>query len=205
MRRALLVLASATAGCGGSQPAVDVPTPAAPLPTAGLAGQPVTVYPLTLVSAEESLRWTEALSPRRTALDRADSMLGALLEERSPEVTWVLPDELRRAARRAPGVLANPDQMGTALLRFPNAERIPDPLRSQMRALTGVTGGRFALVPASLLFLPDSTGGGRAELTLVIADVRTGLVGWRTVANAVGPDPWTALRAAIKSLTPGLP
>lgn len=201
----LLALASATAGCGGSQPAVDVPTPTAPLPTAGLAGQPVTVYPLTLLSADETLHWQDALSPRRAALDRGDSMLGSLLEERSPEVSWILPDVLRRAARRAPGMLTNPDQMGTALLRFPDASRVPDPLRSQMRGLTGVTGGRFALVPASLVFVSDSAGGGRAELTLVIADVRTGLVAWRTVANAVGPDPWAALRAAIKSLTPGLP
>ena len=48
-------------------------------------------------------------------------------------------------------------------------------------------------------------GVGRAELTLVIADVRTGQVAWRTVARGEGSDPWTALTAAVKVLTPGLP
>ena len=200
---ALLALAGATAGCGSSQPAVTVP--AAPLPTGGIAGQEVTVYPLTLLSADETLGWTSRLTPRREALARADSIIAELLEERSPEVIWILPDELRRAARRAPGLLAQPDQMGTALLRFPNASRIPDPLRSQMRGLTGVAGGRYALVPASLVFTVTDEGRGRAELTLVIADVRTGLVGWRTVAHADGDDPWSALRDALKTLTPGLP
>ncbi len=202
---ALLAFAGITAGCGGSQPAVTVPAPAAPLPTGGIAGQEVTVYPLTLLSADETLGWASRLTPRPEALARADSIIAELLEERSPEVIWILPDELRRAARRAPGLLAQPDQMGTALLRFPNANRIPDPLRSQMRGLTGVAGGRYALVPASLVFTVTDEGRGRAELTLVIADVRTGLVGWRTVAHADGDDPWLALRDALKTLTPGLP
>lgn len=201
----MAALAVSTAGCGGSQPAVDVPRPVAPLPTAGLAGDAVAVYPLTMLVADETLDWAAALAPRRAALDRADSVIGTLLAERSPEVSWVLPPALRRAAQRAPGVLTDPDQMGTALLRAPQFDRLPDPLRSQMRALNGVAGGRYALVPASLVFVrtPDSLA--RAELTLVLADVRTGRVGWRTVAHATGNDPWTALRDAFKTLTPGLP
>lgn len=198
-------LAVSTAGCGGSQPAVDVPAPAAPLPTAGLAGVAVTVYPVTLLAADEALGWQDRLAPRREALDRADSIVGALLQERSPEVTWVLPAALRRAARRAPGVLTDPHQMGTALLRAPGLRQVPDPLRSQMRALNGVAGGRYALVPASVVFVTTPEGPGRAEVTFVIADVRTGQLGWRTVAHAVADDPWAALTAAVKTLTPGLP
>lgn len=198
-------LAVSTAGCGGSQPAVDVPAPAAPLPTAGLAGDRVTVYPVTLLAADEALGWRAALTPRREALDRADSIVGALLQERSPEVTWVLPAELRRAARRAPGVLSDPDQMATALLRSPGLRQVPDPLRSQMRTLNGVAGGRYALVPASVVFVTTPEGTGRAEVTFVIADVRTGQLGWRTVAHATGDGPWEALREAVKTLTPGLP
>lgn len=203
----LVALVLGTAGCGSSQPAVTVPAPASPLPTAGLAGQQVTVYPVTLVAAAEALGWGEELSPRREALDRADSIIGALLLERSPEVTWILPAALRRAARRAPGLLTDPHRMGTALLRTPRLVRVPDPLRSQMRTLNGVAGGRFALVPASLVFAegPDGADGGEAELTLVVADVRTGRVVWRTVARATATDPWAALREAFKQLTPGLP
>jgi hypothetical protein len=42
-------------------------------------------------------------------------------------------------------------------------------------------------------------------LTVVMVDVRTGRVGFRTVARGDGDDPWTALTRAVKSLTPGLP
>lgn len=198
-------LAIATAGCSSSQPAVPVPVPAAPLPTAGLAGQKVTVYPLTLLSADESLDWDRQLVPHDSALRRADRIMGALLQERSPEVEWVLPPVLRRAAARAPGLLTDPDRMATAILRAPRLSTIPDPLRSQMRELTGVAGERYALVPTALVFVPDSNGRGAAELELVLADVRTGLVGWRTLARGTGADPWSALRAAFKTLTPGLP
>ena len=190
--------------CGAGQPNSAVEPETAPLPTAGVAGREVAVYPLTLVVAEEALEWSEFLLPRREALDRADSLIAALLTERAPEVVWVLPEALRRAASRAPGMLANPDQMGTALLRSP-LERVPDPLRSQLRTLTGMAGGRHALLPASLVFLSDSSGMGRAELTLAIVDVRTAQVQWRTVASGLGDDPWAATWEALKSLVPGLP
>ncbi len=176
----------------------------APLPTAGIAGQEVCVYPLTLVVSEESLNWAELLQPRREALDRADSLIATFLTERAPEVAWVLPPDLRRAAGRAPGMLANPDQIGTALLRSP-MERVPDPLRSQLRTLTGMAGGRHALIPASLVFRSDSAGMGRAELTFAIVDVRTAAVQWRTIASGKGDEPWAATWNALKSLVPGLP
>ncbi len=190
--------------CGGGQTSNGAAPEAAPLPTAGIAGQEVTVYPLTLVVAEEELGWSEQLQPRREALDRADSLIATFLTERAPEVAWVLPEELRRVASRAPGMLANPDQIGTALLRG-RLERVPDPLRSQLRTLTGVAGGRHAFVPASLVFRSDSGGMGRAELTLAIVDVRTARVQWRTVASGVGDQPWDATWEALKSLVPGLP
>jgi hypothetical protein len=116
-----------------------------------------------------------------------------------------MPAALRRAAARAPGVLANPDQMGTAILRGPEAQQIPDPLRSQMRSLNAVAADRFAFVPAALVFRRAADGRGTAELMLVLADVRSGLIGWRTTARGDGGDPWEALRVAFKTLTPGLP
>jgi hypothetical protein len=202
---ALLVLALGCTPSSGGGDKAPTPAPVLPLPTAGIAGEVVTVYPLTLMAAAEELGWEAALGDRRAALDRVDSIIGALLVERSPEVTWVLPAQLRRAAARAGGLLANPDQMGTALLRAPDLSKIPDPLRSQMRGLNGVAGDRYALVPTALLFVVSPDGGGEAELSIVLADVRSGLIGWRTVAHGRGADPWSAVRAAFKSLTPGLP
>ena len=223
------VVAATLAGCGGKQH-VEEPTPTAPLPTAGIAAQQVGITPLTLIVAEDSLHWQALLGERRAALAKSDSVIGTLLTTRAPEVTWLLPDELRRAARRAPGIAPDPDQMGTAiLLRGGGREEIvPDPLRYELRtlaALVGAGGGRFVLVPAGLVFRRSGgpadgrTGGAAArptarppdrpsataELTVVMVDVRTGRVGFRTVARGEGDDPWTALTGAVKSLTPGLP
>jgi hypothetical protein len=212
------VAVGAVAACGGRRQS-EAPTPTAPLPTAGLAAQAVSVLPLTLVAAEDSLHWEALLGDRRTALTRADSVIGALLKARAPEVAWVLPDELRRAARRAPGIAPDPDQMGTAVLRAGGIELLPDPLRGELRTLVALAGngGRYALVPAALVFrrageqvagqttAPGPPGAATAELVVVMADVRTGRVGFRTVARGNGNDPWSALTRALKSLTPGLP
>lgn len=212
----------ALVACGGHSGDLT-PVPTAPLPTAGIAAQQVGVLPLTLVAAEDSLHWETALGERRVALAKSDSIIGTLLKERAPEVTWVLPEALRRVARRAPGVAPSPDQMGTAILFRPTKEEpemVPDPLRSELRTLAALTGGgRYALIPAGLTFrragsAPGSVGAqhagplpvvATAELTVVLVDVRTGRVGFRTIARGDGGDPWTALTRAVKSLTPGLP
>jgi hypothetical protein len=203
-------------GCGGNQPPNDAEpeegqeerqSEALPLPTAGIAGQPVTVYPLTFLVTEETLKrsgWGEQVQSREEALHRADSLIAAFLIERAPEAEWVLPEQLRRAHRQAPNMLADPDKMGTSLLRG-EFEQVPDPLRIQMRSLTGMVGEQWALVPASLIFFEESDGQGRAELTMVLVDVRRGRPVWRTVADGVGPDAWTATWNALKTLVPGLP
>ena len=208
----LILLASLS--CGGKksdhQPK---PAPTAPLPTAGLAGQRVAVTPLALVAAEEALRWDSLIGNRRTTLDKSDSIIATLLGARAPEVTWVGPAELRHIARRAPGIAADPDQMGTPFLRASNIIDIPDPLRSQLRTLMGLAGGRYVLVPAGLVFRVASPGAAprgspaaaSAELSVVLIDSRVGKVGWRTIAHGEGDDPWIALTRAVKSLTPGLP
>ena len=206
-----LVAVALLAGCGGKQHA-ETPAPTQPLPTAGLAAQQVSVVPLTLLVAEDSLQWQVVLGERRAALARADSVIGTLLTARAPEVSWVLPDALRRAARRAPGIAPDPDQMGSAVLRAPNLEIVPDPLRGELRTLValGGNGGRFALVPAALVYRRAAAGPpdrpfATAELTIAMVDARTGRVGFRTTARGDGDDPWSALTRAVKNLTPGLP
>jgi hypothetical protein len=202
------------AACGHKPVATTaVPAVTLPLPTAALAGQQVIVLPLTLVAAEDSLHWDAVLGDRRATLARADSLVGAALKERAPEVSWILPDELRRAARRAPGLATDPGQMATAMLRARNLSVVPDPLRAQLRTLAALAGAAaYALVPAALVYRrsPTGTSGGAAtaalaELTIVVADVRTGHVGWRTTARGEGSDPWNTLARAMKALTPGLP
>ena len=209
-RKNLVCVLVAGLGCGGqSHPAqLPAPSPTVPLPTAGLASNHVPILPLTLVAAEDSLGWDGLLGDHHAALAAADSILGLLLLARAPEVTWVLPAELRRQARRSPTFAANPDQMATALLRGEKFVDVPDPLRSELRTLVALAGARYALIPAALVYrrtTPPVPGTATAELSVVLVDARLGRVGWRTIARGEGSDPWTALTRAVKALTPGLP
>lgn len=212
-------IACIAAACGHKPAAQTSPAipPATPLPVTGLSGQQVILLPLTLVAAEDSLHWESALGDRHASLARADSVMGALLVARAPEISWVLPDEVRRAAHRAPGLATDPDHLGTAVLRVQKLTVVPDPLRGQVRtlaALAGGGGGRHVLIPVALIYRrphavvgapPVARTGGMAELALVLADIRTGRIEWRTVTTGEGDDPWITLTRAVKRVTPGLP
>ncbi len=214
VRGAWCVVALGTGlSCGGKkadQKPAPVP-PTAPLPTAGLAGQRVALTPLELVGAEDTLHWDALFADRRATLNKCDSIIATLLGARAPEVSWVGPPELRHIARRGAGIVADPDQMGTSFLRAENLIDVPDPLRYQLRTLLGLVGGRYALIPAGLVFRvppghpPTNPPVATAELSMIMVDTRVGKIGWRTVARGQGEDPWTALTRAVKALTPGMP
>jgi hypothetical protein len=179
--------------------------PALPVPTQGLAGQQVAVVPLTLLTIDPAAQSDTLLAPyrdRRPALSRADSIIGEAFVARGPEVKWVLPPALRKIARRAPGIVDDPDQMGQALLRSPKLREVPDPLRASLRNLMAVAGGRVAMVPAALGFSRGPGGPVRAELSLVAADTRSGKVVWRSIAIGSGPTPDAALTAALTAVLP---
>jgi hypothetical protein len=179
--------------------------PVRALATAALAGQTIALLPLTLVVADPGLESDPAYAcyrDRRAALLRADSLVGQGFQARGPEVNWLLPAELRKIARRSAGVVTDPDQMGQAILRSPKMEKIPDPLRSSLRGLTALAGGRLAMVPASLGFGPEPDGRIRADLSLALADTRGGKVLWRTIAYGRGASPDEALNAAVAAVLP---
>jgi hypothetical protein len=203
---ALCVGVLALLACGAQ--AQEQPKPLPPvqtLATAPLAGQTIAVLPLTLVAADPSLEADSVYlqyRDRRHALLRADSLVGEAIRTRGPEVNWVLPPELRKIARRSAGFVDDPDQMGQAILRAPRMSKVPDPLRSSIRGLVALVGGRFALVPASLGFGPEPNGQIRADLTLVLTDSRSGKVLWRSLAYGRGGSPDQALNAAVAAVLP---
>ena len=204
----LVVLA--VPACGGSrqEPAAAAPTadpPTAILPASRLTGQTVAILPMTLVVADPSLQSDSAYASyreRRAALEQVDSLISEGVGSRAPEVAWVPPRELRKMARRSAGYLADPEQMGQAVLRGPKIDVIPDPLRSSLRSLMAVAGGRIALVPAALGFGPEADGRMRADLSLVLADARSGKVIWRSIALGRGKTPNEAVNAAIAAVLP---
>jgi len=175
------------------------------LPAGSLAGQTIAVLPITLIAADPALDSSVAYASykeRRPALLRTDSLVGEGLQARGPEVHWVLPPELRKIARRSAGVVDDPDQMGQAVLRSPKLTKVPDPLRSSLRGLVALVGGRLALVPASLGFGLEPNGQLRADLTLVLADARNGNILWRSVAYGRGNSADQALNAAMAAVLP---
>ncbi|MDQ2669406.1 MAG: hypothetical protein M3Y31_02125, partial [Gemmatimonadota bacterium] len=176
-----------------------------PLALTPLAGQPIPVLPLTLVASDPALTddslyagWRD----RVTALRTADTLIGEALTERGPEVTWILPPELRKIARRSPGMVGDPDQLGQAMMRNPKLERLPDNFRQNIRGLVAMAGNRYVLIPAALGFAHADDGSVQADLSLVLADVRSGVVLWRSAAVGRGDTPRAALRAAMAAVLP---
>lgn len=199
-RRGGVLAAFLVAACGGTTPPPgEVRTE--PLMTAALAGATVIVPPVTMVVIEPATPGADGLTAA-TRNGWADSLVAEALGTRAPEVRWVLPAELRRVARRAPGVAADPDQMGQAVLRQPGFTSVPDPLRSHLRTLMGLAGGgRHAFVPAAILLQP-AAGGVQAHLIAVLADGRSGAILWRTEASGEGASPSAALSTALARILP---
>lgn len=170
-----------------------------------LAGQKVAVLPLTHLVRDSTLPEAFRQTPRDEALAWADSVLAEGLVERSGEVEWVFPVELRTAARKAAGMIPEPDRMGHAIMRNPRLRTVPDPLRGNLRTLMGIVGGRYAFLPASVRVSPDTGGTVQVTLEAVLADTRTGQVGWRSSnATGRGATPAAAFQAAIASFLPDL-
>ena len=219
VRSAWCAGAALALACGGGRADASqtpAPQPTAPIPATSFAGQRVMLLPPTLAIADERLGWQGRFGDRRTTLGQADSVIGGLLVDRTPEVTWVRSAELRRAVQMSAGMAGDPAQLPLAVLRGDRVTEVPDPMRTQLRNLAAVSRTRFALVPAALVWIPADTaaavraivqgsGAGTAELTLVMVDTRLGHVVFRTVARGAGDDPWTALTRAVKAATPGLP
>jgi hypothetical protein len=182
------------------------PKPPKALNTLALAGEAIAVLPLTLAASDPSLMRDSAvalqLRDRRVLLRWADSVIAEGLEARAPEVTWVLPPRLRQIARRNPGMVPEPDQMGQAILRSPKLKRVPDPLRTGLRNVTSFTGGRYAMVPAAIAFVRDTSGALRADLSIALADSRTGAVAWHAITWGLGASLDEALNAAVAAVLP---
>jgi hypothetical protein len=199
-----LALAGSLAACSTATvppAAAQKPAAAPALAVAPLAGQRVPVLPFTLLTADPAIEAT--LPAERVArLAWADSIMADVLMERGPEVTWVLPAELRATARRAPATVTTPDRMGHALMRAQGIDVVPDPLRSYLRALTAMTNARMVMIPAAVRFTVDSAGGIRAETVLVLTDSRNGAVLWRSQPTATAATPREAFRATITHILP---
>ena len=180
----------------------ETPTTQTGLLTEALAGQTVASLPLTLVTRDTAIHDASLARDRKLVLAWADSLIGEALLAGAPEINWLLSPDLRRIARRSAGFVPEPDRMGQAVMRSSEIKTVPDPLRSSLRTLMALAGGRFAFIPASLSLGVDEDGAIRATLEAVLADSRLGRVSWRATAIGSGADPGGAISAAVASFLP---
>ncbi len=187
-----------------SSPAVAQKRPVTrALATVGIAGQGVAIVPVNLLVIESSVEPGLFSTDRPATLRRVDSVLADDAAARAPDVNWISANELRRIARRSGGMMGNPDQMGQSVMRAWSMATVPDPLRSNLRKLLAAAGGwRYALIPASITFESDSAGALEARMAVVLADVRTGRVVWRSLARGSGDTPDEALKSAVATVFP---
>jgi hypothetical protein len=202
-----LALAGLVATLGGcAPPASRAPEPTTSpthrIPTQTLLGNHVPVYPLTYVAWDSTLR-LDSVFTTGAGRRRVDSILFATLRQYGFEVRWVPPDSLRRAARQAPGLLENPDDLPTSQLRVYNLQTVPEPLRAHIRTLTGATtGGRHSLVPAGLSLSSPAQGRYIADFTIVLVDTRLGIVWFSNTFRGFGDSIWDAVAGAARILFP---
>jgi hypothetical protein len=175
------------------------PLPAPALLLAPLAGQPVAVLPATYVITDGNV--ADLPVTRAAQLAWVDSVVGEALQTRGPEARWMLAPELRRIARRAPGMVTPPDEMGQATMRFEGFKKVPDPLFASIRSLVALTGSRFVMIPAAFRFT-QTPAGVRVEATLLLTDARSGDIPWRSSPIAVAPTAAAALAATIAWILP---
>jgi hypothetical protein len=174
------------------------------LATPVLAGQSVPVLTLGGYSADSVLIGDSVLAgweSRAAAITRFDGIFGAYLLDNAPDVKWVLPDALRKTARRAPGLVPDPDRMGHQVMASARIRRVPEPLASRLRQLVAYSDARHVLLPSSLSVARDSTGVS-VEVAAELVDARLGNVLWRTYATGKGRSPDAAVRAAIATMVP---
>jgi hypothetical protein len=188
-------------GCLPASTSRVPPAPVLPIPVDLLAGSAVAVYPLNSFRIDTAMVWARELGDQRATLARIDSMILRTLTLRLTEVTWMSPADLRNAAAKGPGMLVPPEQIGTSRILVKIAAPVPEPVRSQMRQLTAVaTGGRFALVPATLVIERADSTRGRVKLVVALIDLRWGAVRWGGTLIGLSENPWDAISQAASQL-----
>ena len=179
--RHLFIASLVLAGCGGGSPPPETAArPPADAPLNSFAATELIVLPTQGIRAGDALGWSAKIGDgreqRRAFLASIDSVLEAAVKEKGI-VAWVLPTELARTARRNPTYAANPaDIRAGDAVRYMERQRdanIPEPVASQLRALVGFHGARYALIPVEVRFeAGNAPRTGRGVLRIAVLDVR---------------------------------
>jgi hypothetical protein len=162
---ALALLATASCGRPAAETAGPVPSGTPPVQ---LGGQRVLVLPVQVAGL---------VGPGGDVLD---GELGFALAERDARVTWITPEELRRAVRRSPLFAGDPGALPGHIVVQHGERRVVEPLAGELRRYAALIDARLLLLPRLLPgpALPDGTRSARLSGALI--DARSGDVVWWT-------------------------
>jgi len=145
-----------------------------------LSAEPLVVLPLQALRLTVP-EWSANVGDQRAYLATVSDEIAFAVRERAFKGKWAFPEDLARAARRNPGYAPDPYTIDVAPLapvqRDPN-KIIAEPLAGQLRAFAGLFNGRYALIPIEMRLAPDTSGGGRASVHLVVVDARAARITW---------------------------
>jgi hypothetical protein len=164
--------------CGHSKPPETAPVPPARL--GGVAGQALLITPVQTLRVAPELGWT-GLPKTSGLLAALDSALTDTLRERVRNPQWVFPEAVIASAKANPTYATDPHLLSIQPLKSPRleiAQRLPEPLASQVRTMLALHEGRLILIPVELRFEKPATGMARAVLHLVLVDPRRSDVTW---------------------------
>jgi hypothetical protein len=151
-------------------------------PLASLVTQQVIVTPLNSLREVDALGWTQQIPRSREFMRAFDDALEAELGARGLKSRWVFPEALVRAGRGSPSYAVDPYTIAAAPLRgekVETAERLPDPLASQLRTMIALQeSARAILIPVELRFDKAPDGRGVAVMRVAVVDGRTSEVRW---------------------------
>jgi hypothetical protein len=188
-------IAALSSACA-SKPGEAGASPVALRPLERMAGAEIVVFPVQYLSSTDTLGWQGQIPNRAAFLAALDDQIEAALSARGLGRSWTFGAEVERASKLNSIVMTDARSLSAEWLRgrvLPETA-VRDPLASQVRALVGLKGQRYAILPVELRLENRGAGMGVAILRLVMIDSRMALIRW---AGEVESDQMRTLSPAL--------
>jgi len=183
---AAVVLAVTTMACHRTKTPPGATDPDAH-PLGSIVGQPLLIAPLQSIKVAPELGWTSP--PRAADMLAFDGVLADTLRARVANQQWVYAEALITSSKNNPTYATDPRALSIQALKSPKlevAQRLPEPLASQLRTMLALHEGRLVLIPVELRFERTAAGTVHPVLRLVLVDPRLSDVRW--TGEVVGAD-----------------